>query len=59
MTSDQPADIDAEEAKLERAAEKHDWAEEIVDDAVEGLASPLTRDDPEDAKHEPLKKGGQ
>jgi hypothetical protein len=32
--------------KLERAAEQHDWAEEIIDDAIGGLVSPLTHEDP-------------
>ena len=33
--------IEDDKAKLERAAEPHDWAEELVDSAVGGLISPL------------------
>lgn len=35
--------IQDDQAKLERAAEPHDWAEELVDSAVGGLVSPLER----------------
>jgi hypothetical protein len=36
--------IQADQEKLERAAEPHDWAEEVVDSAVAGLISPLTHE---------------
>ena len=46
MVDDRRARVQADEERLERAAEPHDWGEELVDDVVEGLASPLTHDKP-------------
>jgi hypothetical protein len=54
VNTEKPFDLETEKPKLERAAEPHDWAEEIVDDVVEGVASPLTHDDPQNAEREPL-----
>ena len=43
MDDERSKRIQDDMAKLERAAEEHDWAEEIIDDAVGGLVSPLTQ----------------
>jgi len=58
MNVDQEFDLEVEKAKLERAAEKHDWAGEILDDVIEGLASPFEHDhsreddEPRDPDHQ-------
>jgi hypothetical protein len=44
MDDKRKAQIESDQEKLERAAEPHDWMEEAVDSAVEGLISPLTHD---------------
>lgn len=53
MDEERSQRIQADEEKLERAVEPHDWMEEAIDAAVEGLVSPLTHDpEPPDDKFE-------
>ncbi len=42
MVDDRTKRIQDDEEKLERAARPHDWGEEVVEDAVDGLLNPIT-----------------
>jgi hypothetical protein len=46
MDDERSKRIQEDMEKLERAGEEHDWASEIIDDAIGGLVSPLTHEDP-------------